>query len=122
MAQPNFSHQPAIFFWYDIRTMMEVALPNYVDSCTNHHNADDKDALPRPQEQQRKEQIMILPYATQVSDDHDVDSTSEWPVSPTADHMADFKTSPSIHLGYAFTWYGLSMAGLYMTRLLLFKR
>jgi cytochrome oxidase assembly protein ShyY1 len=113
--------------------MLEIAHPNYY----NHDN-DDDDAT------NDDRSTIILPYATKVVDDNDNTDTNgantttgtaaaatgatagiktmTWPVSPTADKVGDFKVSPSIHVGYAITWYGLSMAGLYMTRLLLFKR
>ena len=45
-----------------------------------------------------------------------------WPVPPTADSVGDFSVHPATHVGYAATWYGLSAAGLYMTRRLLLRR
>ena len=124
VAQHNFTHQPAILYWYDINTMLEIAHPNYDDDNETDSNS-------------QSPHKVILPYATKVANDYGDDNnddnntvtssptstiTSKWPVSPTADKVGEFKVSPSIHVGYAITWYGLSMAGLYMTRILLFKR
>jgi cytochrome oxidase assembly protein ShyY1 len=43
-------------------------------------------------------------------------STGHWPVRPTAEAASEFKISPFVHAGYAFTWYSLSAAGIFMTR------
>lgn len=42
-----------------------------------------------------------------------------WPVQPTASKVGEFKVSPAVHAGYACTWYGLSAAGVYMTKKLI---
>lgn len=44
---------------------------------------------------------------------------STYPLQPPVDSVAEFKTTPMIHAGYAATWFGLSGAGLYMTRMLI---
>ena len=41
---------------------------------------------------------------------------------PSIKQIGKFKTDPAIHVGYAVTWYGLSLAGVYMTRKLILKR
>ena len=41
------------------------------------------------------------------------------PRRPALETLAEFKTTPAIHAGYAVTWYGLSVAGVYMTRKLI---
>jgi surfeit locus 1 family protein len=72
-----------------------------------------------------------VPYVILVRDEKDEqgvlhgnkESTSNlistFPVAPTAASISEFKVSPAVHAGYAFTWYSLSAAGMYMTRLLL---
>lgn len=42
-----------------------------------------------------------------------------FPVRPTAETVGEFKVTPFTHAGYAVTWYGLSAAGMVMTRKLL---
>ena len=45
-----------------------------------------------------------------------------FPVKPSEESVGEFKVTPSVHAGYAFTWFGLSSAGMYMTRRLLLRR
>ena len=45
----------------------------------------------------------------------------QFPVKPTREFVGEFKIPPSVHVGYAITWYGLSGAGMIMTRKLLTK-
>lgn len=42
-----------------------------------------------------------------------------FPVKPRVDTVGEFKVTPMIHVGYAVTWFGLSGAGMIMTRKLL---
>jgi surfeit locus 1 family protein len=56
-------------------------------------------------------------YLLQVQDT-EADATL-YPLKPPVASVADFKTTPMIHGGYAVTWYGLSAAGVYMTRMLI---
>ena len=107
--------------------MLEVAYPNYYEEEDYDRDDPNKDNTNAPPPRRKQHQV-ILPYATKVADDDDNNNTTStkamptWPVSPSAEKVGEFKVSPSIHVGYAITWYGLSMAGLYMTRLLLLKR
>ena len=43
----------------------------------------------------------------------------QYPVKPTEEYVGEFKVTPDIHVGYALTWFGLSGAGIVMTRKLL---
>jgi surfeit locus 1 family protein len=56
--------------------------------------------------------------------DHKTPSSSnvDYPLRPLVASLCDFRTTPAIHLGYAATWFGLSAAGIYMTRKLISKR
>ena len=62
---------------------------------------------------------------TQVQENNHTESPShsrqQWPVRPTAEAASEFKISPFVHAGYSFTWYSLSVAGVYMTRELLHR-
>mmetsp|Transcript_24851 Transcript_24851/g.58991 ORF Transcript_24851/g.58991 Transcript_24851/m.58991 type:complete len:334 (+) Transcript_24851:175-1176(+) len=73
------------------------------------------------------EETMLM---TQVKDDTNEgdeerkspsSSSSIYPLQPPVEAIATFKTTPSIHAGYAATWFGLSAAGIYMTRKLISK-
>jgi surfeit locus 1 family protein len=61
-----------------------------------------------------------LPLLTVVREAGGASTTpSSWPAEPTADKVGDFKVSPVVHAAYAFTWFSLSAAGMYMTRKLI---
>jgi hypothetical protein len=40
-------------------------------------------------------------------------------IQPPADKVGDVRVTPPVHVGYAFRWYGLSVAGTYVTRVLM---
>ncbi|KAL3773100.1 hypothetical protein ACHAW5_009531 [Stephanodiscus triporus] len=42
-----------------------------------------------------------------------------FPAKASREFVGEFKVSPGVHAGYAFTWFGLSSAGIVMTRKLL---
>mmetsp|Transcript_18980 Transcript_18980/g.41352 ORF Transcript_18980/g.41352 Transcript_18980/m.41352 type:complete len:355 (+) Transcript_18980:86-1150(+) len=42
-----------------------------------------------------------------------------FPVRPNAETVGEFKVTPFTHAGYAVTWFGLSSAGMFMTRKLM---
>ena len=46
-------------------------------------------------------------------------SAPQFPVKPARKYVGEFKVTPEVHAGYAFTWFGLSGAGMIMTRKLL---
>ena len=67
---------------------------------------------------------------TQVIDNENDDDENEnknnellpiYPLQPPVTSISAFKTSPAVHMGYSATWFGLSGAGLYMTRKLITK-
>lgn len=62
---------------------------------------------------------------TQVIEDDGTSSSNEgpllYPLQPPVSSIGNFKTTPATHIGYAATWFGLSGAGLYMTRKLITK-
>lgn len=41
------------------------------------------------------------------------------PIKPSRQSVGEFKVTPSTHAGYALTWFGLSGAGMFMTRKLI---
>lgn len=40
----------------------------------------------------------------------------QYPAQPPEDAVGEYKLTPLVHAGYAVTWFGLSGAGLIMTR------
>ena len=61
-----------------------------------------------------EEETILL---TEVKDEGS--NSEEFPLKPPVASVGDFKTTPAIHAGYATTWFGLSAAGVYMTRKLI---
>jgi cytochrome oxidase assembly protein ShyY1 len=55
------------------------------------------------------------PIVAQTSEQPD----EQFPISPNASGLGEFKVGPATHAGYALTWFGLSGAGMVMTRKLL---
>jgi hypothetical protein len=87
--QHDYSLQPLQLFWFD-----PIALQAIAGS---------------------KREMSLL--AQVIDDDQDADIL--YPLKQPAGSIADFKTTPSIHAGYAATWFGLSGAGFYMTKKLI---
>jgi cytochrome oxidase assembly protein ShyY1 len=62
------------------------------------------------------EETILLTQVLVDEESDDTTSTSLFPLKPPVSSVGDFKTTPLIHVGYATTWFGLSAAGIYMTR------
>lgn len=62
----------------------------------------------------------VLLQAIRASSSGD-DASKRFPVQPPLETVGEFKVTPMIHAGYAFTWFGLASAGLVMTRKLITK-
>jgi surfeit locus 1 family protein len=56
-----------------------------------------------------------------TTEKNDENDTTSFPAKASQEFVGEFKVTPAIHAGYAFTWFGLSSAGIYMTRKLLSK-
>jgi surfeit locus 1 family protein len=66
--------------------------------------------------QTSEESTLLTEITTEDTNDND---KLHFPKRPALESLAGFKTTPAIHVGYAVTWYGLSVAGIYMTRKLI---
>jgi cytochrome oxidase assembly protein ShyY1 len=47
------------------------------------------------------------------------DKDTVWPVAPPVERVGEPKLMPAVHAGYAVTWYGMSVAGMYMMRIMM---
>lgn len=94
VAQHDFQCQPPRLFWYDQVAMQAAA------------------GLPL-------EPPALIVTAVQPSQRDKQQRSQQLPLRPPVERVGDFKVTPAIHVGYATTWYGLSLAGVYMTRMLL---
>ncbi|KAL7512912.1 hypothetical protein ACHAXN_010146 [Cyclotella atomus] len=61
------------------------------------------------------------PLFVQISDATTDEIKTTFPVRSSREYVGEFKVTPEVHLGYATTWFGLSGAGVLMTRKLLRK-
>ena len=59
---------------------------------------------------------LLLTQTREEDDDDDVDGP---PFRPSRESATEFKVMPATHAGYAVTWFGLSGAGMVMTRKLI---
>ena len=70
--------------------------------------------------------VQINTTATNDDDGNDGDDKKSkprrrYPVQPKEQYVGEFKVTPEVHAGYAVTWFGLSGAGVVMTRKLLMR-
>ena len=118
---------PPKFFWFDLTTMRQHLQQTMNKNKDNANQKDESAKLVSVDASSGTHSdnsaTNDVPFVTAVSgsDTNNGKPLQDivWPVTPTADKVADFKVSPTVHAGYAFTWFGLSGAGLYMTRMLL---
>jgi cytochrome oxidase assembly protein ShyY1 len=120
---------PPKFFWFDLTTMRQHLQQTMNGNSGNSNNkvaSENNAKLVSVDASSIDSSVNNVPFVTAVSGSDNGSGTASkalqdivWPVTPTADKVADFKVSPTVHAGYAFTWFGLSGAGLYMTRMLM---
>jgi surfeit locus 1 family protein len=113
---------PPKFFWFDLVTLRQHMFQNMATAKDQNAKLVSVDAsITDSSDNSDNDDV---PFVTAVSGSDNTNGNKAlqdiaWPVTPTADKVGDFKVSPTVHAGYAFTWFGLSGAGLYMTRMLL---
>jgi surfeit locus 1 family protein len=91
----NIKKTPIELFWMDRRALEKLAgIPQY-------------------------KSVMLTQVATTLDDDDDEQNI--FPVQPSLETIGEHKVTPTVHAGYAFTWFGLSSAGLIMTRKLMLR-
>lgn len=109
----DYSKRPLQLFWVDgvaLQAIAESDDPTLLMTQVVDDVVLDKDDPANEEEQQQQQQ------ASGASS-----SSSLYPLQPPVSAVGDFKTTPMIHVGYATTWFGLSAAGVYMTRKLITK-
>ncbi|KAL3810859.1 hypothetical protein ACHAXA_005859 [Cyclostephanos tholiformis] len=68
----------------------------------------------------RSTHLFVEIDTTSVPDKDKVNAAkSSFPAKASREYVGEFKVTPAVHAGYAFTWFGLSSAGIVMTRRLL---
>jgi len=62
---------------------------------------------------------LFVQINTTADDNNKMNEPKRFPVQPSEEYVGEFKVTPDVHMGYAITWFGLSGAGVIMTRKLL---
>lgn len=64
---------------------------------------------------------LLITETRMISNDSNEDHNHGvvFPIKPSIETVGEFKVLPPTHAGYAFTWFSLSGAGMYMTRKLI---
>ena len=105
----DYSKRPLQLFWIDGLALKAIAADMYTpdDLASNNETA------------------MVVQVIEDDGDNRSSDGSNEgpllYPLQPPVSTVGNFKTTPATHIGYAATWFGLSGAGLYMTRKLITK-
>jgi surfeit locus 1 family protein len=86
----DYSKRPLQLFWFDYLALQAIA--------------------------ESETEMSVL---AQIRLEDDESDSTEFPVKSPIAAVAEFKTTPAIHVGYAATWFGLSASGIYMTRKLI---
>jgi cytochrome oxidase assembly protein ShyY1 len=113
IAQHNLAARPAVFFWYDVPSLLAVTKAHGIalaaSSTTSQDGSGDDLVL-----------VTTVSDAPAESTGNDASATKEassvWPLVPTGTALIDGRIHPAMHIGYAVTWYGLCAAGIVMTR------
>lgn len=97
----DYSKRPLQLFWFDGLALKAIAVDLY-----------------KPEELESDTETAMV---TQVVQEDEISSKGSllYPLQPPVSSVGNFKTTPATHMGYAATWFGLSGAGLYMTRKLI---
>lgn len=119
VAEHKLQEQPPRLYWFDRRTMEQWVGWRQL---TSERDDDDDDGNQNDDNDDTTTTLPLRLY-TAVNDDddtiHHYQKLTTWPAAPVASEVGHFKVEPVTHAGYALTWYGLSAAGMYMTRKLM---
>jgi len=115
----DYSKRPLQLFWVDGVALKAIAYEQPSQSQSTGDTTTDEEEVSLL--------IQVVDYDTNDDTDTTTNNTTNaeevllYPLQPPVSTITQFKTTPSVHAGYAFTWFGLSTAGLYMTRKLISK-
>jgi len=116
----DYSKRPLQLFWIDglvFKAMIADVITTKSTTTTTmlkdgESEKDDEDVA-----------LLVQVLDNDENNENDIQSQSSplYPLQPPVSSISEFKTTPSVHVGYAFTWFGLSSAGFYMTKKLISK-
>lgn len=90
----DYAKRPLQLFWFDSLALQAIA-------------------------ESQEEMSLLVQVISEEEGTGSTKSEPRYPLRPPVASVAEFKTTPAIHAGYAATWFGLSGAGIYMTRKLI---
>ena len=109
----DYSKRPLQLFWVDGVALQAIAYEQSSQSSSSSTGGDTTD------EEEVSLLIQVVDYDT-TDDSADTATTTTtttnhdvllYPLQPPVSSITQFKTTPSVHAGYAVTWFGLSTAG-----------
>jgi cytochrome oxidase assembly protein ShyY1 len=108
--------RPAIFFWYDVPSMISVTKEDGLAIQTGS-----ADAAATSTTIPSSNATLVLLTQVDANDEKQPVGNSKkaetnWPLAPTSTSLIDGRIHPIMHAGYAVTWFGLCIAGMIMTR------
>lgn len=111
--QHNFKTRPPQLLYFDGNALKEIL---------RHVAAPPKEQSQHHRVTEEEEDLILLTQIKQGSTSAVATGEKErlsFPLQAPPDKVGEYTISPTIHAGYAATWFGLSGAGLIMTRKLL---
>jgi len=113
MPPHDWNKTPPRLYWFDQETIEEATGMTEDDDTNAITNGEDSSSTTT------KRGILIQVRPNEDEGEENTQKYVSFPVAPPADTVGEFKVAPATHAGYAFTWYGLSLAGVFMTRTLI---
>jgi hypothetical protein len=115
VAEHNMQTVPPRLFFYDVVALRDYLHKNVLSLFGNNSNSQitssDAGVVLLTQVKPDENGSMIPLYSLQEQ--------THWPVIPPASKVGEPKVLPVTHVGYAVTWYGMSVAGMVMMRILM---
>jgi cytochrome oxidase assembly protein ShyY1 len=123
IAQHNLAARPAVFFWYDVPSLMAVTKAHGIAlAAASLKTTTETESTTAPRHDSPGDDLVLMTIVsdqTENSNDtaaKDTAASAVWPLVPTGTALIDGRIHPAVHIGYAVTWYGLCAAGIVMTR------
>jgi len=116
MPPHDFDKSPPRLYWMDQATMEDATGITEDDEEYNNNDFDNINNQKDEDNTTANKRGILIQVRQQTDEDEEGNMIVSYPVAPPADAVGEFKVRPMTHAGYAFTWYGLAVAGVFMTR------
>lgn len=107
--QHDFAKKPPRLLYFD-HEVFKVLLGQLHPQLDRHHVTEEDDEVVMLTEIKEDDDT------SKIVNKNDPPAKLSFPLKGTAEHVGEYKISPTIHLGYAATWFSMSGAGVYMLR------